>query len=211
MVLNYTFTNECLDAIVLGMELSETDTVLAILSSGDQAFAMLEHAGNILAVDTNLEQVEYALERKRFLEEKRFYEFLNYLSGIGDDDYPAYKPSRDAYFTPERMERIRQKLGRMEIMEDNIFDTKGEERFSRIYLSNASGYGNTERNLARAAMLLKKGGLLYMTSGNGIIEILRDENPNYLECLEKDIGLTKIANGFNVGLPWAPSVYRRRA
>lgn len=57
---NYSHTNESLDAIVKGMNVNETDDIIAVCGSGDQAFALLEYAGSVLAVDSDRQQIEYA-------------------------------------------------------------------------------------------------------------------------------------------------------
>ena len=51
--MNYSFTNEALDAILSGLNINENDVVLAVGGSGDQGFAMLEYAKQVKLCDIN--------------------------------------------------------------------------------------------------------------------------------------------------------------
>jgi len=50
---NYRTTNESLDAIVLALQPNKNDKILAVGGSGDQAFSLLEKAGEVCCVDNN--------------------------------------------------------------------------------------------------------------------------------------------------------------
>ena len=53
----YARTNEDLTAIVKGLDVNPADYILAVGGSGDQAFALLENAKRVLAVDAEDQQV----------------------------------------------------------------------------------------------------------------------------------------------------------
>jgi len=75
--LGHRCTNESLAAIVNGLDVNETDDILAICGSGDQAFALLEKAHSVTAVDIYKNQVDYARYRKRCLKEEKYAFFQN--------------------------------------------------------------------------------------------------------------------------------------
>ncbi|MFA5887971.1 MAG: hypothetical protein WC852_04650 [Candidatus Nanoarchaeia archaeon] len=209
MTLGYTCTNESLDAIIYGMQLSRGDSILAVLGSGDQAFAMIEYANSVLAVDNNPAQVKFALERKALLEAGNFYGFLEHLAGTGTKDYlmEIHKLDRDAYFTPERMESIRRNLDKLEIWEGDIFRQEG--KFSRIYLSNVLRYtkkGKAKRGIRKLAGTLEKKGVLYIADQ---FDIHREGNTKGFESFEEDEALSAEAYKLHWHAMWRPAVYRR--
>ena len=142
----YTHTNECLEAIVEGLNLNNNSKVLAILGSGDQTFAMAEFASKIVAVDISKGQVEYASLRLETLKERVL---------PMDEKSPFFKRI-NSYFDNDRLRRIRDRLisGKVSIdfLEGDIFSEDflnqlsqnyGSGFFNRIYLSNAIGFSYT--------------------------------------------------------------------
>lgn len=81
----YGHTNESLWAIVAGMNVSKEDRILSICSSGDQAFALAEFAGEVLAFDRNNVQVEYA---RRRLEALRVENYSDFFPLFDDEKFP---------------------------------------------------------------------------------------------------------------------------
>ena len=138
----YTHTNECLEAIVEGLNLNNNSKVLAILGSGDQTFAMAEFASKIVAVDISKGQVEYASLRLETLKKGDFISFFNYSS----EHYDRVKK----YFDDDRLRRIQSRIVNGEVSIDflegdifsedflnHLFQNYGLDFFNRIYLSNA--------------------------------------------------------------------------
>ena len=56
----YRFTNESLEAVMAGLQVSEGDRIFAVCGAGDQAFAMVEKADYVLAFDRLKLQADYA-------------------------------------------------------------------------------------------------------------------------------------------------------
>lgn len=117
-----------------------------MLGSGDQPLALLEKAKKVIAVDLDPQQVDFARRRIAMLREGRFDAFLN--EGIdGLDKYEDdARVQRDAYFlAPGRLERIRQKLGQLEIVKADIITILRKGLHTKCYFSNTIGYMLTER------------------------------------------------------------------
>lgn len=74
--LSYSHTNENLRSVVSGLDLNDDDRVLSVLGSGDQAFAFLEYAKHVVAVDTSNVQIDYAIKRAEQLRTGDFKGFL---------------------------------------------------------------------------------------------------------------------------------------
>jgi len=211
-MLEYTHTNEDLRAIVHGLDLSLDDKVLAICGSGDQAFAMLEKAGEVVAVDYNQSQLKYALERLKHLKKGDHTRFL-----VPDpDEYFDLRNSR-RYFNWEKFQKIKSRIDSLKIITDqiNIFDSGlAMVDFTKIYLSNALDYGygpirkDRERlgsfNLEHFVEPLREGTLIYDTNLHHRFEVLCKNG-----CLEKEEELTRIARWLEEGYHWNPTVYKK--
>lgn len=124
----YEITNECTEAIVAGLDLKSYDKVITICGSGDQAFAILNYVDSITAVDMKENQVDYA--------NKRLERLKNGRRGF----------SNGYYHTPRDLERLRSRLGKIEIVKANIKDVDFSS-FNKAYLSNAISYGECEKTL----------------------------------------------------------------
>jgi len=167
-MLEYSHSNEDLRAIVHGLDLSLDDKVLAICGSGDQAFAMLEKAGKVVAVDTNKSQLTYAIERLKHLKNGNHSRFV-----LNRPDQCFDLRNNQSYFDKRRFKKIRSKINSLTIIKSSsdIFSYTEEDNFTRIYLSNALSYGynTTERKrvissfveslhkIARKPRLLRRG------------------------------------------------------
>ncbi|MDD4878177.1 MAG: hypothetical protein PHO02_04020 [Candidatus Nanoarchaeia archaeon] len=210
----YRTTNESLEGVIKGMQLSKDDNVLAILGSGDQAFAMLEYADSVVAIDSKPGQLAYAQKQKELLAEGNIQKFLTRKATIQSPTLRRRIADVKDYFNePGRIGKIREKLGNLRIEKGDIFADLPESQFSRIYLSNVLRYVPYNEfcvdKLLLLAEKLKPNGLLYIT----------DERDLYRESLtpleikmEKDDELTRIAKKEEkkIGV-WAPVVYRRKA
>ena len=136
--LSYECTNESIYGIVAGLDLKEGDRILAICGSGDQAFAMLEYADFVQAVDINPRQVAYAQYRAKQINDGDF-EGFHKVGYMWDGTRFAFE--RRDYFTEERLKRIRNRLDSLVIKETNIFDIRPREgEFNKIYFSNVFSF-----------------------------------------------------------------------
>ncbi|MFH1066068.1 MAG: class I SAM-dependent methyltransferase [Nanoarchaeota archaeon] len=204
MTFIFRSTNESLDAIVQSMQLTRKHNVLAVLGSGDQAFAMLEYAKLVVAIDNHHEQVKYAQKHKELISQGLFSRFLNRAEPI------ARKPffrMQEYFKAPGRLEAIKKRINRLKILEGDIFRDSPGNQFSRIYLSNAISYlpldESPEQNLMLIIDRLKPNGLLYVTDE-------KDMPSDPYSGIEEDIELTEIARDYQPN-HWMPAVYRRIA
>src|SRR3989338_6857639 len=74
--LRYSYTNEDLRGIILGLDFSPEDSVLAVAGSGDQAFAFLEFTRQVKAVDIVPEQIELMRQKAEALRIGDYDEFF---------------------------------------------------------------------------------------------------------------------------------------
>ena len=167
---NYSHTNESLDGIVKGMNVNETDEIIAVCGSGDQAFALLEYAKSVVAVDNDKEQIEYAKKRAKALKAGDYNGFFpcpNNVYFSPDGSYwKCFAGEVRQYFekhNPEaRLEKIRKKLGSLEIRHvTDLLDEIQEDRFSKAYLSNILGsdYFSAVSFIKKFMPLLKEGNI----------------------------------------------------
>nr|MBA4405529.1 hypothetical protein [Nanoarchaeum sp.] len=231
--LDYSCTNESLDAIMAGLDVQPQDRILAVAGSGDQAFAFLEIASHVKAVDTSLPQIKLVIQRAQQLREGNYVDFLNYTyNGCLDFIRPAptywpdtgtryenaHKPGRSAYFAnnfPSRLDKIRANLGNLEISEetaDILKVAKKERGYNKIYLSNAIGYNRTltddkiRRIFSPLPRLLPADGLIYIANG-GLFATYSLDSTLVFPGVELDKELTIKARELD---GWRPAVYRKR-
>jgi hypothetical protein len=232
----YRVTNESLDAVVEGLELTPNDSVLAIAGSGDQAFAILEYAGRVTAVDKNSHQTEYVKLRAEALKQGRYDLFLCNHARV---------PKVLNYFSKEgRLDRIKANLENLTILEpSDIFALKTEETFSKIYLSNALCSVDVDKRRAKLfdmRNIMFSDGLIYVAnsyeyvytdkaskrwfglsilrkilSASGLIYLSRDYT-RLMNCVlsgfEENSELTQKARlqEYNLNFSnWLPVVYRK--
>lgn len=188
--LGYSCTNEDLRGIVLGLDFSPDDSVLAVAGSGDQAFAFLEFARQVKAVDIVPEQIELMRQKAEALRVGNYDEFLRveatgscdgYLAGTHSPHFGEFnKGRRRKYFAeddPQRLEIIRANLDNLVIAKPaNILKVaRTESGFSKIYLSNVLGYENDGSDmmvtqiLGNIARNLSLSGLIYVANHDGLI------------------------------------------
>ncbi len=133
----YESTNESLLSITKGLDIQPDDTILAVLGSGDQAFAMLEFGATIFATDINHVQCIFAQERRNALYQKDLKSFLPNLP-LDARYFPEVKSH---FLNYDRLERIRSNLDNLQIIKGDILD-EINPRFSKIYFSNVFDYNN---------------------------------------------------------------------
>lgn len=218
MHLNYSVTNENLNAVVEGMAISSNDSVLSIAGSGDQVFAMLEKGARVTALDTNPSQIKYLLERKKFLENGDYESFFpSKLLGACDGkngnrfdfDFAKFLANRRReYFHIDRLDKIKNNLSNLSVLENEediyLFLEKFPSIFNKIYLSN-SLYPRSI-SLINLVDALPPNTLIYASS------LVPFQGFSQLENMSD---LTRTANQFEAQTPmtwrlWHPSVFRRR-
>lgn len=171
MAREYAATNENLNAIVLGLDVNSKDYILSVAGSGDQAFALLENAGKVLAVDIEHRQCNYIRGQVRCLADGDYEGFLRRrLMKDGKLEYlfEFERSSGTKYFDKKRLDRTRKKVSYLEIREANILDVCQNERgFNKIYLSN-SLIGHPDElgpKLQIVSDSIPVGGLVYASNG----------------------------------------------
>ncbi|MFA5887979.1 MAG: hypothetical protein WC852_04690 [Candidatus Nanoarchaeia archaeon] len=222
----YPYTNETLEAIMAGLDMQEGDRAFAICGSGDQAFALLEYADSVSAVDFDESQTEYAQERKNSLAKGRTDRFL----WLGNDSEECTRQNMDGsirYFeTPGRLEKIGQRLDRLEIKTVKDFlDELQNSRFTKVYLSNAitfrqeRSYESICEIAKRIAGSMEEGGLLYISDYDKL-EMARNYTEAFVRLNKTDrwpkdlvleSELTLKARVLEKNHIWLPAVYRRKA
>ncbi|MFC1728117.1 class I SAM-dependent methyltransferase [Nanoarchaeota archaeon] len=201
----YTYTNENLDAVMAGLDVQPNDNVLAICGSGDQSFAMLEIGARITAIDHFKSQLEYAQKRAKLLKTGDYEKFLRcnetkrhpktneLMLLMYDNPMFGFFIPRNTYFRAEdRLEKIKGKLDNLNFTQGDIFEHQGE--YSKVYLSNAAIDGE---DVQRVLGLIPVGGLIYSASHIGDVKGSK---------IHKD--LTKKAQKATPFL-WDPTVYVR--
>ncbi len=219
----YRITNESLDSIVGGLSPALDDRILAICGSGDQALALLEYAGYVLAVDNNPAQIDYALKRIELVRLGLFERFLH-LPAI---QRRSGLDSRYEYFSmPGRLSRIRERLGRLDVRNCDLTGALTSE-FTKVYLSNVPGYSPGEffrdpfksreetypgivSLFKRIASALPIGGLVYAANGDDIDKV-RSHCTTWPSELKVDpfFSLEALWGKALKGNSWRPVVYKK--
>ncbi len=213
-LLTFISTNESLDAIIDGLEPNNTDRILTVGGSGDQAFAILEKGAKVVCVDNNPSQTEYIKERYKLLEKRNYKQFAYPLACFDKDAIKYLKK-------PGRAENIRKNLSNLEIRDpaDIMEIAKNEKGFTKLYLSNILGYHGTDyeqtkniiKGLTTIARNLKQGSLIYVANHDWLCG--RPEYKTFIkqtELLEIERELTKKAKNHETAyyIVWNPAVYR---
>ncbi len=206
----FPFTDESLTAILVGLEPTYKDSVLSIGGCGDQAFAILEKAGGVVVCDINEAQLELVRKRKAALEEgdyKTFFLPTSTGQSLSEEEY-----NRLGYFGINgRIVNIQRKLPNLEIAgQRGIEDFAGERRFTGIYASNAISRpyskGSLDEQLAQVVSALHGGGLLYVSNGDTLADLVPDVSKLGLQLVQR---LTGLARSAEKNPDWKPSVYQK--
>ena len=91
----YRATLESIDAVMGALAINKNDNVLAVCSSGDVAFAALESAKSVTAIDIEPEQLAYAARRAESLRHRKYGQFLNPKDDRNENDW---EQKRNSYF-----------------------------------------------------------------------------------------------------------------
>ncbi len=179
---SFPVTNESLDAIVNGLDPREDDRVLAVAGSGDQAFACLENAGSVKAIDYSKPQLQLVNDRAEVLRMEDHESFLSLGTESADAvDRDLLLGLRDDYFLADsyRLRNISKKTDSLEIAYGDIFAEALGSSFSKIYLSNVIGFCGDEsgsklkgapsffRSLSET---LPSGGAVYIADGRAFFQ-----------------------------------------
>lgn len=206
-------SNENLAAIVAGLVPSSQDRILAVCGSGDQVFALLEHAGAVYALDKNPDQVKLVENRKKALLRSDYEVFLRVPAkqDIVDRDH---EERRNRYFLSEgRLDRIRVNVEALSIRVGDIFSQTGT--FNKVYLSNSLTYRlrdseEAHKDFAAITKRLPEGGLVFVTDMIGIVEgrYKSRGTVGIPSSLAVDVELTKKARETE-NYEWGVSVFRK--
>jgi len=131
-------TNEHLPSIIAGLDVKPDDNIIAVLGSGDQALALLEHSQRVLAVDDNSEQIEYTKLKLKYLKSGDYKKFFKAREGSSQTHQFRGIDTSSSYLTKERLGSIRKNLKNLEIRKLDIVNAIQSKRgFNKFYLSNA--------------------------------------------------------------------------
>ncbi len=203
----FPISNESIEAVVVGLNPGSNDSVLTVAGSGDQAFALLEKAGNVVIADISEAQLELVRKRKDALEAGD-YETFFMPTGSDYELFNAYPRIR--YFDRmSRLDRIQERLSKLEICGSVSLEDLAESRsFDMIYASNAISEfycaNPLEVHFAMLLRGLKIGGLLYVSNGAEIHNLVKDIHRLGLEL---ESSMTKKAQALED--LWTPNVYRK--
>lgn len=161
----YLATNEVVEAVVRGLDVTSQDRVLTVCGSGDVPFGMVERGAEVVALDINGLQVEYARWRLQKLGLHDLHSFFQFFDcGRGEKN----TVNREYFSVQGKLSTICENASKMEFgVGDILRQQRGE--FTKIYLSNVLGSG-VERlpaqiyeDFVSVSTLLVEGGLLYVT------------------------------------------------
>src|SRR3989338_5543510 len=220
--LAFQATNESIPAIMEGLQIQQGDRVLAVCGSGDQAFAMLELADYVTAVDSSKLQILYARCRLAQIKRGDFKRFYTLLSHCGSS--AAYREQRSRYFTLSKLQTLKWKVDRLRLEREDMYKFSPrrimEGRFNKIYLSNllchSAGFSEyfipdkdipSPKVLSMVLCSLHAGGLVYV-SRRGVFEL--DIGAEIPLALQRN--LTAVATSYEaMGAHdfWDPAVFRK--
>lgn len=222
----YYCTSENLKSITEGLEVSENDDIISYGGSGEQALALLEHSQSVSVFDLSERQREIIERKTELIRDGRYKDFLFFgMDESPNRFYEFLMMKRRRYFTEERLEKIRSKLGNLTLLPytdlSDIF--QGNNMFTRAYLSNMLN----EKNLRDKGKLEALGyiserilplGLIYVSNHS---ELLHGSNGNRLEDrndldnfeflpsnLRLDQRLSRLARKHPNGI-WKPAIYKK--
>jgi hypothetical protein len=215
----YVATNEDLKRITKSLDLDREDNVFAICGSGDQAFAMLEYANSVLAIDRNPKQVDFAQTRADYLREGRFDKFLFPFVSSDIKRITENRDSREMvrgqrwlikkrnrYFNREgRLNNIRSRLDNLSFDVGDFTETVQDQTASRIYISNMYdkyNQKNLKQDLNLLVRSLERRGLLFVTRYTSLVREMGIPHPQLR--LVKEVSSS-------VGYRWVYGVYQKVA
>ena len=218
-MLNYSMSNESLDAIVRSLNINPKDKFACCSGSGDQALALAEYTGHIDVYELNPIQIELIIARQKQVKDGNFSEFRQQtVTGYCDGAYNGTRDSgrtlelwerRNQYFDDARLSRIRLNLP-LVIHQKNVFSLDGMNNFlyDKVYLSNADWplSMSPKHTFSTIVSHLPIDALIYVIQCGAAYGVrFEDEVPGIM--VDKD--LTEIARSYET--LWKPKVYRKIA
>jgi hypothetical protein len=219
----YPCTNESLEAIIAGLQLSKRDIVVCIAGSGDVPFAIAPHVKYVFAVDRDGAQIDFIKQQRELLRAGRFNDFLRlhlllaecaHLYGVNEVNIQQ----RADYFK-EKFYGVQQAVGKIETRCEDIFVFLRASfgrwcHFDKLYLSNVLQANMLELNsdaFVDSLRGLREGGIIYDASSMQVNRRDFSELQRYLPAgLVVDLDLTYAAREReNSPLGWSPAVYRK--
>jgi len=207
----YLVSNERLDAVTTGLNVTSGDRVLTICASSDQPIALLEIARRVLVVDMEQRNLDRLEQRIRLIKEGDYEGFFlpkheyNGLAGIF---------SRNGYFRQEgRLDRIKANLCRLDVLgtEDIVqASQRNSGKFNKLYVSNAIGcFEYVGQEVGKALRVIAKSlpldGLVYIAANE---PMWRGQVPSDLALDEELSDSAQKIELQNSGF-WEPLVYKR--
>lgn len=241
MKVTFPCTNESLDAIIAGLDVKKGDNILAVLGSGDQAFAMIAEGARVVGIDTSELQIKYVNQRIECLRQGNLDEFLKYPQKDDKDEKDISAENCKRYFNSEgRNKRILENLQNLSIINGSILDDELPIGcFNKIYISNVIEWHVRDfleefgcknlftmhqgyvRKLNCIGSRVNPGCLIYATDSHHIMAKTELEEYGYISWLkeykalelEKDEELSAKAAKLQSGgvMKWWPAVFRRKA
>ncbi len=204
----FPLTDESLEAIMADLEPNSGDLILSVAGCGDQAFALVEKAGKVVVCDINEAQLGLLRKRKEGLQRKDYDAFV--IPTGTDFEFNGILYRLKYFQEGDRLDTIRGNLPNLEIVSGKGIDGfDGERTFTKIYASNAIGelytkHPNLETYMARVAGALQENGLLYVSNGAEIDNLVPDISKLGLQLVPT---LTDHARATEK--LWTPKVYRK--
>lgn len=206
-----------------GLEPKEGDVILAVGGSGDQAFAMLETGARVVVADVEQGQIAFIKHRREALARGDYAIFVHRQKHIFTDCMPAISvySERDAYVADgARLERIRSHLGNLLVLPPaDIFEVmrSGAVDLTKMYACNAVSYTGwpffssqrfaANERLALVALRLPVGGLVYLSDGN----LVEDVVPPQLQLMQERTDRARQLEKSTKAQRWFPTVYEKVA
>ncbi len=226
MAPTFPVTNECLEAIIAGIHPQDDDVVLAVGGSGDQAFALMEHAKKVLVIDNNPEQIGMIEKRKNALSHGDLDLFLERQQM--HKNFDSLYLARDEYFNqPGRFEKLSENVDRLMVLPTmglrEFFSYEDHSEVTAVYSLNALGFGwghvrdEEFRLLENIGRMLGPSSRIYMTNGDSVVSD-RDRIKGFndfavnMDHFEVDVDRTAVARGIQMDSPldsrygWKPAV-----
>lgn len=212
---NYSLANETPEAIIAGLDIHSTDSVLTV--GVDQAFALLEKAHSVTFAEIEPYYANLVRARANLLAAGNDNGFLNL--DTSREKHGVWYGRRYSYFAyPGRLDRIQANLGHLTIVSPadavHLAQTRGDE-FDKIYLSNALGYFGYSRDnsvitaLSAMSQILRPDTLVYIVSR--LTPPSWEDKRLLPNGLTVDDHLSVTAQQLEKTYYWHPRVYRQTA
>ena len=196
-------TTENPKAIINGLCPCVKDSIHIIGGSLDQGLALTQYAGKVNTAEIERLQFNYMKRQAELIEGGDFVKFLRRRLGSNSKnlDYllKLELEKGTKYFTLERLKKIQERIGSLELHYCDIMKLVEEKEFNKIYLSNAFGGSGCPiipdyifPSIEKIKNKLPKKGLIYVANGETVWGKVKN-----LEGIEIDEILSMIARDEN--------------